>query len=115
MEVRLDEKVHNAEDVGKLGINVGDFVFYDPRAIITDSGFIKSRHLDDKAGVASILGIAKYFIDNNIKPKYTTNFFISNYEEVGHGASAAIPEKLLNLSLLIWQHQEVGKLLMNFL
>ncbi len=93
MEIRLDEKVNNAEDVEKLGINIGDFIFFDPRVIITDSGFIKSRHLDDKAGVASILGIAKYLVENNIKPNYTTNFFISNYEEVGHGASAAIPEK----------------------
>jgi len=93
MEIRLDEKVNTSEDVEKLGINVGDFIFFDPRVIITDSGFIKSRHLDDKAGVASILGIAKYLIDNNIKPRCTTNFFISNYEEVGHGASAAIPEK----------------------
>ena len=93
MEIRLDERVHTGEDVEKLGINVGDFVFFDPRVEISDSGFIKSRHLDDKAGVASILGIAKYLVDNNIKPRYTTNFFISNYEEVGHGASAAIPNK----------------------
>lgn len=92
MEIRLDEKVYTSEDVENLGINVGDFIFFDPRVTVTNAGFIKSRHLDDKAGVASILGIAKYFIDNNLKPKYTTNFFISNYEEVGHGASAAIPE-----------------------
>lgn len=97
LEIRLDEKVLSKEDVEKLGINVGDFVFFDPRVTVTDSGFIKSRHLDDKAGVVSILGIAKYFVDNNIKPKYTTNFFISNYEEVGHGASAAIPEKTFEL------------------
>ncbi len=93
MEIRLDEKVSSKEDVENLGINVGDFVFFDPRVTVTESGFIKSRHLDDKAGVISILGIAKYLVENNIKPKYTTNFFISNYEEVGHGASAAIPEK----------------------
>ncbi|HSH37128.1 M42 family metallopeptidase [Schnuerera sp.] len=93
MEIRLDEKVSSKEDIEKLGINVGDFIFFDPRTVVTESGFIKSRHLDDKAGVASLLGIAKYLIDNNIKPEYTTNFFISNYEEVGHGASAAIPEK----------------------
>ena len=93
MEIRLDEKVSNKENIEKLGINVGDFVFFEPRVIVTDSGFIKSRHLDDKAGVVSILSIAKYLVENNIKPKYTTNFFISNYEEVGHGASAAIPEK----------------------
>ncbi len=93
MEIRIDEKVLNKDDVLKLGINVGDFVFFDPRTTVTDTGFVKSRHLDDKACVAALLGIAKYLIDNNIKPNYTTNFFISNYEEVGHGASSSIPEK----------------------
>lgn len=93
MEVRIDERVNSKEDVLKLGINVGDFVYLDPRTTITPSGFIKSRHLDDKAGVVSLLAIAKHLVENNITPKYTTNFFISNYEEVGHGASASIPEK----------------------
>ncbi|MCQ4922337.1 M42 family metallopeptidase [Tissierella carlieri] len=93
MEIRIDEKVFSKEDTLKLGINVGDFVYFDPRVVVTESGFIKSRHLDDKAGVISILGIAKHLVDNNITPNYTTNFFISTYEEVGHGASASIPEK----------------------
>lgn len=93
MEIRLDEKIYSKEDTEKLGISVGDFVSFDPRTIFTDSGYIKSRHLDDKAGVVAILGIAKYLIDNKITPKFTTNFFISNYEEVGHGASAAIPKR----------------------
>ncbi len=93
MEIRIDERVASKEDTLKLGINVGDFVSFDPRTMITESGFIKSRHLDDKAGVISILGIAKHLIDNNIKPKFTTNFFISTYEEVGHGAASSIPEK----------------------
>lgn len=93
MEIRLDEKTYTKEETEKLGICVGDFVSFDPRTIFTPSGYIKSRHLDDKAGVAALLGIAKYLVENNIKPKFTTNFFISNYEEVGHGASAAIPEK----------------------
>ncbi len=93
MEIRIDERVKSKEDTLKLGINVGDFVSFDPRTIVTESGFIKSRHLDDKAGVISILAIAKHLVDNNIKPKFTTNFFISTYEEVGHGASTSIPEK----------------------
>ncbi len=93
MEIRIDEKVDSKEDTLKLGINVGDFVSFDPRTTITGSGFIKSRHLDDKAGVIAILGIAKHLTENKIKPKYTTNFFISTYEEVGHGASTSIPEK----------------------
>ena len=93
MEIRIDEKVSSVDEVLNLGINVGDFVFFEPRTTITPSGFIKSRHLDDKAGVIAILAIAKHIVENNITPNYTTNFFISNYEEVGHGASASIPEK----------------------
>ena len=92
MEIRIDEKVGSKEEVLSLGINVGDFVFFDPRTTITPSGYIKSRHLDDKAGVVAILAMAKYLVENRITPNYTTNFFISNYEEVGHGASASIPE-----------------------
>ena len=52
MEIRIDEVVRNEEDVRALGIEVGDFVSFDPRVEITTSGFIKSRHLDDKASVA---------------------------------------------------------------
>ncbi|MBS4534794.1 M42 family metallopeptidase [Clostridium sp. D2Q-14] len=93
LEVRVDEKVNSKKDIEKLGINIGDFISFDPRTIITENEFIKSRHLDDKAGVTILLGIAKYLKNENITPKYTTHFFISNYEEVGHGASASIPEK----------------------
>lgn len=90
--VRLDEEVFTKEDVVKLGINVGDFVHLDPKTTVTKSGYIKSRHLDDKACVIASLEMARYFKDNNIIPSKTIHFFISNYEEVGHGASAAIPE-----------------------
>ena len=92
-EVVIDEKVFSKEDVLNLGIDVGDFVFLDPRVVFTKSGFIKSRHLDDKASVAILLGCAKYIYDNKIIPENTINFFISNYEEVGHGASGAIPPR----------------------
>ena len=87
MIVRLDALIENAEDIKKLGINIGDFVYLDPRVEVTQSGFIKSRHLDNKAGVAIILGVCKYLMENEIIPEYTLEFFISNYEEVGHGAS----------------------------
>lgn len=93
MEVRIDEDVNTREDTEKLGINVGDFVFFDPRPKITESGFIKSRHLDDKACIAVMFGVIKYLNDNNLKPKYTTYFYISNYEEIGHGISY-IPDKV---------------------
>lgn len=99
MEVRIDEDVYTKEDTLKLGIRVGDFVYFDARPIITPSGFIKARHLDDKACVAAVFGVCKYLKDNNIKPKYTINFYISNYEEIGHGVSV-IPEGTTELLAL---------------
>ncbi|MDO5017715.1 MAG: M42 family metallopeptidase [Lagierella massiliensis] len=92
MEIRIDELTNSREETEALGINVGDFIYLDSRTEITNSGFVKSRHLDDKACVFILYEVAKYFVENNIKPKHTMNFFISNYEEIGHGASTGIPE-----------------------
>lgn len=92
MEVVIDEKVFSKEDVEKLGISVGDFISFDTRTRITDSGFIKSRYLDDKASAAILLYTIKYITENNITLPNTINFYISNYEEVGHGASSSIPQ-----------------------
>lgn len=92
MEIIIDEKVFSKDDVEKFGINVGDFICFDTRTTFTDSGFIKSRHLDDKASVGILLYTIKYLTENKIELPYTINFFISNYEEVGHGSSAAIPK-----------------------
>ena len=91
LELLLDEKVYSAEDTRKLGIETGDIVALDPRFRITDSGFIKSRFLDDKASAAVLLTLAKAVKDGDIKPsrKVYVNFTV--YEEVGHGASAGIP------------------------
>lgn len=92
-EVVLDEKVFSKEDVTNLGINVGDFICFDTRTRFTESGYIKSRHLDDKASVGILLYTLKYIVENKIELPNTINVFISNYEEVGHGACASIPEK----------------------
>jgi putative aminopeptidase FrvX len=91
MEVRIDERVSSKADVEGLSIGVGDFVSLDPRSTRTPAGFIKSRHLDDKACVAILLGIAKAIEEGGIQLAYTTHLLISNYEETGHGASAGIP------------------------
>lgn len=85
--VRIDEVVHSKDDVLKLGINNGDYVAYDPKTVITPSGFLKSRFIDDKGSVISLLGVLKKFKEENIKPKYDTMFYFVNQEEVGHGAS----------------------------
>jgi len=93
IEVRIDEKVKNAEDVRALGINVGDFVSFNPRVEITESGFIKSRHLDDKASVAILMKLAEEIVRQQIQLPYTTHFLISNNEEIGYGGNSNIPKE----------------------
>ena len=87
MMIRLDEEVSSKEDVENLGIMAGDYISLDPRFEYTESGFIKSRHLDDKASVAVLLGLLKEMEEENIIPENNLKIFISNYEEVGFGAS----------------------------
>ena len=59
MIVRIDEQVHNKEDVLNLGIQVGDYICYDPKTVVTESGFLKSRFIDDKGSVACLLTALK--------------------------------------------------------
>lgn len=94
MEAVIDERVFKAEEVKELGISVGDYVCFEPRTVITENGFIKSRFLDDKLSVAILLGYAKYLKENNITPKRKVFAYITVYEEVGHGCSAGIPSEV---------------------
>lgn len=91
VEVVIDEDVNTKEDVEKLGISVGDYVCFDPRTVVTKSGYIKSRFLDDKLSVGILLGYAKYLKEEHIKPERTIYHHITVYEEVGHGGAASIP------------------------
>jgi putative aminopeptidase FrvX len=93
IEVRIDEKVHTADEVRALGIEVGDFVSFDPRVEITESGYIKSRHLDDKASVGALLMLIKHLVENQIELPYTTHFLISNNEEIGYGGNSNITKE----------------------
>ena len=90
-EVVLDEDVSSAEAVRELGIEVGDFVCFEPRTRRTASGYLKSRFLDDKLSVGILLGFAKYLADQHITLKRRTYVHITVYEEVGHGGSASVP------------------------
>lgn len=87
MEIRLDEKVFSAEDVRNLGIEVGDYVSFEPRFEHTESGFIKSRHLDDKASAGIIWSILKYMSDHHLAPVYDIKVMLTGFEELGYGAS----------------------------
>lgn len=95
IEIRLDEKVYTKEDTLKLGINIGDFVSFDTRTMVTESGFVKSRHLDDKVSAAIIINILKEIKNKDIVLPYTTNFYFSNNEEIGYGGNSHINERVV--------------------
>lgn len=97
MEIRLDVRTRSIMETKAFGIEVGDFIFLDPRVEQTDTGFIRSRHLDDKAGVAVIYGALKALKDAGLQPVQDIHILIANYEEVGHGGSAGFPANLAEL------------------
>lgn len=90
-EILLDAQADSAEDVKKLGIQVGDIVCFEPRTRRTDSGYLKSRFLDDKLSVGILLAFARYLADNKVSLKRRTYVHITVYEEVGHGGSGSVP------------------------
>ncbi|MCX7773776.1 MAG: M42 family metallopeptidase [Clostridia bacterium] len=92
MEIVLDEKVKTKEDVEALGISAGDFVALDPRTVATENGFIKSRHLDDKASSGILLGLAKAVKAEKLPLTRNIWLLFTMYEEVGHGGSSGYPE-----------------------
>ena len=96
MEVRIDEVVRNAEDVKKLGIQTGDIIAIDPKTVITPSGFIKSRFLDDKISASVFLTMLEAMKEEKTVFNRKTYFMFSTYEEVGHGASW-IPEDVTEM------------------
>ena len=91
VEVRLDEISNSKDDLEKLGIKIGDCASFEPRTVITESGYIKSRYLDDKLCIGQVFGYLKYLKENKLKPKNKLYIYFSNYEEIGHGISI-IPE-----------------------
>lgn len=101
MELRLDVHTQSAEETRALGIDVGDFVFVDPRMELVDTGYIRSRFLDDKACVATLYAAILAVHEAGLKPARDTYIHISNYEEQGaHGGSAGFPEDIIELICL---------------
>lgn len=97
VEVVIDEPVFDAEAVEKLDISVGDFISFDPRTVVTKSGYIKSRHLDDKASAGILLALAKVVAAGELDLKRQVYLLFTTYEEVGHGGSAGIPEDAIEM------------------
>lgn len=100
MEVRLDERTNSAEETRLLGVEVGDFVYFDTRTEVSDAGFIRSRFLDDKACVACLLAAVKAMKSAQVTPVQTTTILISNFEEVGHGGTDGLPDDIAEFVVL---------------
>ena len=97
MEVRLDVRTTSQAETEALGIRVGDFVDFDVRVEVGEAGFVRSRYLDDKASVACIFGALEGLAAAKLIPKQRTTVFLSNFEEVGHGAAGGFPPDLAEL------------------
>lgn len=91
MEILLDEPVSTKAETLELGIQTGDIIAMDPRTVITESGYIKSRFLDDKLSASILLGIAKIVKDESLSFHRKVSLLFTVYEEVGHGGSF-VPE-----------------------
>ena len=87
MEILLDETVASDQDTLALGIQTGDIIAMDPRTVVTESGYIKSRFLDDKLSAAILLGLARAVREDAWKLNRKVSLLFTVYEEVGHGGS----------------------------
>ena len=87
MEILLDENVDSKDDVLELGIQTGDIIAMDPRTTVTESGYIKSRFLDDKLSASILLGLARAVADGEVTLSRKVSLLFTVYEEVGHGGA----------------------------
>lgn len=97
MEIVLDQRTASKDETTALGIQAGDPVSLDPRFRLAGDGYIKSRHLDDKASSAVLLSLAKRFAAGNLTCSRPVTIMFTRYEEVGHGAAAGHPEGITDM------------------
>lgn len=90
LELRVDERISTLEDLHAAGINIGDIVAIDPSPEVLPNGFINSRHLDDKAGVAAMLAALEALTATKVPLPIDCHFLFTISEEVGSGASAVL-------------------------
>ena len=96
MEVVIDAITGSAEETEKLGISAGDFIALEPRFRV-DNGFIKSRHLDDKASAGTLMALAKAIKEEKITLNRPLYLAFTIYEEVGHGAASGHPAGITDM------------------
>ena len=91
VEVRVDRWVESEEDLRRLGVAIGDFIAFDPNPEVDhESGYVNSRHLDCKAGVAAMMAAAKAVVESNVPLPIDCHLLFTISEEVGSGASSVL-------------------------
>ena len=98
MHIRIDAEVYTKEDVEKLEIEVGDIICVDVKYEELESGFIKSRFLDNKAGCYVLFELARRLKEQG--KEAPVEIFFSNYEEVGHGGTVGYSEGIEELLVI---------------
>jgi peptidase M42 family hydrolase len=97
VEVRVDESVEDVTGLRSLGIDVGDFVALLSTPVVTPTGFVKARHLDDKAGVAAVLAGVRAVVDSGVPVPVNAHLLITCTEEIGHGASHGVDSRVAEI------------------
>lgn len=100
IEIRVDECCNSALELSELGFNVGDFVAIDPGVEDIETGFLVSRHIDGKGGVATLLATMKAVRDYKIKLPVACHMLFTIAEEVGSGASAVLHQDVAEMVTL---------------
>lgn len=90
LEIRVDQVATSKQDLTDIGFHVGDFVAIDPNPEFHDNGFINSRHLDDKAGVAAMLAAAKAVVESGAALPVSCHLIFTIAEEVGVGVPGTL-------------------------
>lgn len=98
MFIRLDEEVSSAEDTKLLGISNGDIIAFETKYLDLESGYIKSRFMDNKAGCFVLMEVARRLKEQ--RKSAPMELFFSNYEEVGHGGTCGYSPTIKELLVI---------------
>lgn len=97
VELRIDAVTQSRTETRALGIDVGDYVAFDTGAEFLDNGFINSRHLDDKAGVAIALAAIEALEREGTKTPVDIHWLFTIAEEVGVGAASIVTPEIASM------------------
>lgn len=91
IELRIDAVTTSCAETEALGVNVGDFVAFDPLPEFSESGYISARHLDNKAGAAALLTTIKQIVESGEQLPMDLHPIFTITEETGTGSAGALP------------------------